>query len=110
MALIHALICPLHDPMEWLSGILKETFCLDSQAGPGSLDVFLLTPTLRTLGNMFAVAKPEEVLPSFAAREGAQHMHNLLAAAGAPQNGLQKEALWAVSNLAALHTSDRLVF
>ena len=76
------------------------------QAEPGSFDVFLLTPTLRSLGNMFANAKPEEILPRFAA-EGAQHMHNLLAAASAPQHGLQKEALWAISNLAALHTDDR---
>lgn len=34
-------------------------------------------------------------------------MQDLLVAANAPQNGLQKEALWAVSNLVALHTSDR---
>ena len=78
-----------------------------SQAEAGRVDVFLLTPTLRTLGNIFATAKPAEILPSFSAR-GPHHMLCVLAAANLPQYSLQKEALWVLSNFAALHTNERL--
>lgn len=71
------------------------------------MDVCLLTPTLRTLGNIFATAKPAEILPSFSAR-GPHHMQCLLAAASLPHSSLQKEALWVLSNFAALHTNERL--
>lgn len=75
------------------------------QAQSEAIDVLLLTPVLRILGNLFARASAEEILSAFAS--DSRHLQCLVAAAQAPQHGLQKEALWALSNLAALHNKER---
>lgn len=69
------------------------------------MNVLLLTPALRILGNLYASAHVEEVLPHLTS--DATHFKHLMLAAQAPQHGLQKEALWVLSNLAGLQTENR---
>lgn len=63
-------------------------------------------PLLRSLGNLFATARPQEVLPTMATDP--MFMVLLVRTANSPRHGLQKEALWVLSNLIALQSDDRL--
>jgi len=71
-------------------------------------DSALLMPVLRCLGNLFATSLPPEVLPELGRGEGP--LRRLLQAACSHQHGVQKEALWVLSNFSALHTHDRYLF
>ena len=65
----------------------------------------LLTPVLRSIGNLVAAGAPADLLPAFSSDEA--HLQRLLACSQGRHQGIQKEALWVLSNFAALVTSDR---